>query len=132
MSKRIPEHTINELARAKKALLAAKTLIEKGLLEDCVSRAYYAVLHAAKAALSLTGVESDTHDGVRRTFGLHLVKTGKIEKEFAKILIAGQEDREIGDYEANIEIEEERARQRVNEAEKFVQRIEQYLQVLDE
>jgi len=132
MSKRIPEHTIKELARAKKALLAAKTLIEKGLFEDCVSRAYYAVLHAAKAALSLAGVESDTHDGVRRMFGLHLVKTGKIEKEFAKILTAGQEDREIGDYEANIEIEEERARQRVNEAEKFVQRIEQYLQVLDE
>ena len=36
MSKRIPEHTIKELARAKKALLAAKTLIEKGLFEDCV------------------------------------------------------------------------------------------------
>ena len=132
MSKRIPEHALKELARAKKALFAAKTLIEKGLFEDCVSRAYYAVLHAAKAALFLVGVESDTHNGVRRMFGLHLVKTGKIEKEFAKILIAEQEDREIGDYEANIEIEEERARQRVNEAEKFVQRIEQYLQVLDE
>lgn len=132
MSKRIPEHALKELARAKKALFAAKTLIEKGLFEDCVSRAYYAVLHAAKAALFLVGVESDTHNGVRRMFGLHLVKTGKIEKEFAKILIAGQEDREIGDYEVNIEIEEERARQRVKEAEKFVCRIEQYLQGLNE
>lgn len=88
MSKRIPEHALKELARAKKALFAAKTLIEKGLFEDCVSRAYYAVLHAAKAALFLVGVESDTHNGVRRMFGLHLVKTGKIEKEFAKILTA--------------------------------------------
>jgi len=57
MSKRIPEHALKELARAKKALFAAKTLIEKGLFEDCVSRAYYAVLHAAKAALFLVGVE---------------------------------------------------------------------------
>lgn len=65
-------------------------------------------------------------------FGLHLVKTGKIEKEFARILTAEQEDREISDYEVSIEIEEERARQRVNEAEKFVQRIEQYLQRLSE
>ncbi len=61
-------------------------------------------------------------------FGLQLVKTGKIEREYAKIFTAEQEDREIGDYEIDIEIVEERARQRVNEAEKFVQRIEQYLQ----
>ncbi len=40
-----------ELIRAKKALLAAKTLFENQLYEDCVSRAYYAVLHAAIAAL---------------------------------------------------------------------------------
>jgi len=61
-------------------------------------------------------------------FGLQLVKTGKIEREFAKIFTAEQEDREIGDYDIDIEIVEERARQRVNEAEKFVQRIEKYLQ----
>ncbi|MBE0477501.1 HEPN domain-containing protein [Candidatus Aerophobetes bacterium] len=118
-----------ELIRAKKALLAAKTLLEKDLFEDCVSRAYYAVLHAAKAALTLSKIEVDTHNGVRRMFGLHLVKTGKIEKEFAKILTREQEDREMGDYEVGVEIEEETARQRVNEAEKFIRRIEQYLQV---
>lgn len=127
MNKRDYERATKELTRAKKALLAAKTLIEKDLFEDCVSRAYYAVLHAAKAALVLSEVEVDTHSGVRSMFGLHLVKTGKIEREFAKILTAEQEDREIGDYEIEIEIEIERARQRVNEAERFVQRIEQYL-----
>jgi hypothetical protein len=57
---------MKELARAKKALLAAKTLLEKGLFEDCVSRAYYAVLHAAKAALFVTGIEPDTHKGHER------------------------------------------------------------------
>lgn len=121
------KRAVKELTRAKKALLAAKTLIEKDLFEDCVSRAYYAVLHAAKAALALSEIEVDTHNGVRRMFGLHLVKNRKIEKEFAKILTAEHEDREIGDYEIDIEIEEERARKRVNEAEKFIQRIEQYL-----
>jgi len=130
MNKRIPEETNKELVRARKALLAAKILLEKQLFEDCISRAYYAVLHAAKAALSLDGVEPDTHEGVRRMFGLYLVKTGKIEKEFAKILKAEQEDREIGDYEVNIEIEEDTARKRVDDAEKFVHRIEEYLQGL--
>lgn len=130
MNERGYKRAVKELNRAKKALLAAKILIEKDLFEDCVSRAYYAVLHAAKAALALSEVEVDTHDGVRSMFGLHLVKTGKIEREFAKILTAEHEDREIGDYEIDIEIEEERARQRVSEAEKFVHRIEQYLQAL--
>jgi len=124
------ERAVKELSRAKNALLAAKMLIEKNLFEDCVSRAYYAVLHAAKAALALSEVEVDTHNGVRSMFGLHLVKPGKIEREFAKILTAEHEDREIGDYEIYIEIEPARARQRVNEAEKFVQRIEQYLQAV--
>ena len=127
MSNRLSENIIRELARAKKSLLAAKILLNKDLFEDCVSRAYYAVLHAAKAVLYSIGIESDTHNGVRRMFGLNLVKTGKIEKEFAKILTAEQEDRELGDYEVNIEIEEERARQRVDEAERFIQRIEEYL-----
>ena len=64
-------------------------------------------------------------------FGLHLVKVGKIESEFAKILTAEQEDRELSDYEIDIEIAEERARQGGNEAESFIQRIEQYLHTLE-
>jgi len=117
-----------ELTRAKKALLAAKTLFENQLYEDCVSRAYYAVLHAAKAALAVKGVESQSHHAVRRMFGLHLVKTGDIEKDFARILTAEQEDREIGDYDIHIEIEQDTALKRVLDAENFVQRIEKYLQ----
>ena len=117
-----------ELNRAKKALLAAKTLLQNQLYEDCVSRADYAVLHAAKAALTKVGVETESHQAVRRMFGLHLVKTEQIEKHFAEILTALQEDREIGDYDIHIEIEQDTASKRVLDAEKFIQRIEKYLQ----
>lgn len=117
-----------ELIRAQKALSAAKALLEFKLYEDCVSRAYYAVLHAAKAALAKEGIEPQSHNAVRRMFGLHLVKTGKLEKDFAIILTAEQEDREIGDYDIHIEIEKDTAQKRVADAEKFVQGIEKYLQ----
>jgi len=117
-----------ELNRAQKALSAAKALLEYQLYEDCVSRAYYAVLHAAKAALAMEGVEPQSHNAVRRMFGLHLVKTGKVEKDFAKILTAEQEDREIGDYDIHIEIEQDTAQKRVADAEEFVKRIKEYLQ----
>jgi len=116
-----------EMARANKALLAAKMLLENQLFEDCVSRAYYAVLHAAKAALTTVNIEPQSHYAVRRLFGLHLVKNGKIEKDFAKILTAEQEDREIGDYDIHIEIERDRAAKRVSDAEKFVKRIANYI-----
>jgi len=117
-----------ELIRAKKALLAAKTLLENQLYEDCVSRAYYAVLHAAKAALATKDIEPESYNAVKRMFGLHLIKTGEIEKDFAKILTAEQEDRAIGDYNIYIEIEQDRALKRVRDAEKFVERIKKYLQ----
>lgn len=122
------EQAKKELARADKALLAAKTLLENHLYEDCVSRTYYAVLHAAKAALIKAGVDADSHQAVRRMFGLHLVKTEKIEKHFAEILTAQQEDREIGDYDIYLDIEEDRAEKRVRDAEKFIQRIVKYLE----
>lgn len=126
MSQRI-EAARKELARSNRSLLAAKALLENHLYEDCVSRAYYAVLHAAKSALAAEDIYPQSHSGVRRLFGLRLVKTGKIEKEFAKILIAEQEDREIGDYDIHTEIEPDRAAKRVEDAERFVQRIENYL-----
>lgn len=126
----IPEYAIKELEHAKESLLAAKLLLENDLFADCVSRSYYAVLHSAKTALYINGVESRTHEGVRKMFGLHLVKSGKIEKEFSDILAVEQEDRIIGDYDVEIEINEERAEQRFYEAKRFVERIEKYIQEL--
>ena len=118
-----------ELARAQKALQAARMLLANHLYEDCVSRTYYAVLHAAKAALIKTGIEADSHQAVRRMFGMHLVRTERIEKHFAEILTAQQEDREIGDYDIYLDIEQDRAAKRVFDAEKFITRIEKYLEV---
>ena len=115
------------LIRAKKALSAAKALLEFQLYEDCVSRAYYAVLHAAKAALAMEDIDAQSHVAVRRKFGLNLVKTGKIEKDFAQILTKEKEDRELSDYNIHIEIERDTAEKRVVDAEKFVKRIETFL-----
>lgn len=109
------ERAERELTRAKKALQAAEMLFEEELYEDCVSRSYYAVLHAAKSALSIIGIMPESHDAVRRLFGLHLIKTGKIEKEFSKILKTEYKDREIADYAADLEIDRDRANLRVKQ-----------------
>lgn len=70
-----------EWRHAARSLGAAEVLFEQGFPEDAVSRAYYAVLHAAKAALLAEDLTATSHAAVRRLFGQHLVKSGAIEKE---------------------------------------------------
>lgn len=127
MKKNAARHIEREMARAEKALRAAVTLFDGELYEDAVSRAYYAVLHSAKAALVTSNVSPYSHQGVRRMFGLHMVKTGLIEPEYANILTVEQEDREMSDYEVTFEMKKDRANQRINEAQRFLKRIERYL-----
>jgi len=60
-------------------------------------------------------------------FGLHILKSGRIETEFAVILTAGQEDRELGDYDVSFEMEEDRAKQRLDDAHRFLERMRRHL-----
>ncbi len=70
-----------EWQRARQALGAAEVLRDTGYLADALSRAYYATLHAAKAALYVHDVATASHAAVRRMFGLHLIQSGEIEAE---------------------------------------------------
>ena len=51
--------------------------------------------------------------------------------EYAVILTAEQEDRELGVYDVTFQIETERAQKRVAEAKAFVERISVFLDTLD-
>jgi uncharacterized protein (UPF0332 family) len=70
-----------EWQRATQSLRAAELLASEGFHEDAVSRAYYAILHAAKAALFVHDVAATSHAAVRRLFGQHLINTGEIERQ---------------------------------------------------
>ena len=67
-----------EWNRALKSLGAAETLYDQKYYEDSISRAYYAVLHAAKAALLVNEVLAKSHSAVRNLFSQKLATTGKI------------------------------------------------------
>jgi HEPN domain-containing protein len=63
---------IAEWRRAVDSLGAARSCRRDGFYADSVSRAYYAILHAAKAALQVQGITAESHAAVKRLFGLHL------------------------------------------------------------
>jgi uncharacterized protein len=69
------------LARADEALLASRTLMEKCLLADTISRAYYAMYYAAQAVLNENELSAKSHSGTINIFGQEIVEKGKVPKE---------------------------------------------------
>ncbi|MBI5428645.1 MAG: HEPN domain-containing protein [Nitrospinae bacterium] len=116
-----------ELRRAEKSLRAARLLFQEGLLEDALSRTYYAVLHAARAALLTEGIRVKSHKSVRRLFGQHLIKTGRLDSQYAAILAEEQDDRYLADYDAIFSPEKEQVNTRVKDATRFLKAIKRYL-----
>ncbi len=115
------------IRKAEKKLEVAKKLLKSSDHEDAVSRAYYAVYHAAQALLLSEGERAETHKGVITLFGLLFVKTGKFSKNLGKYLANLKDDRESGDYEVFSFIDEETAETAISEAKEFLKETKLYL-----
>ena len=116
-----------EWRRAVKALGAAEVLLHSGYREDAVSRSYYAILHAAKSALFVHDVATSSHAAVRSMFGLHLVRSGEIERTWAGDLAEAMDDRLMADYSAHTHFSDEETQNEHERAKAFIERIRQYL-----
>ena len=116
-----------EWRRAQKALQASVLLHQKGLSEDAISRAYYATMHAAKAALLVHDVVAESHAAVRRLFGQVLVMAEGMEREWAQILARGHDQRGAAEYNVDFEVDEGAAERLVRDAQRFVERMAAYV-----
>jgi len=118
------------LLKAEKALRSARLLKENKELEDAVSRAYYAMFHAARATLFSKGLEAKTHRGVISLFGQKIVKEGLLSEEFADMFRKAFDLRQKSDYELYAKLDEELVEETVKNAEKFVRKIKELLEPL--
>ncbi len=116
-----------EWRRALSSLGASLALLNTGHYEDAVTRSYYSIFHAAKAALAVREIETTTHAGVRSMFGLHLVQTAEIEPSWARELSEGLDDRNRAEYNVFAHFSAEDARDEHVRATAFARRIRQYL-----
>ena len=121
------DEVLGEWRRAARTLAAAELLVREGYPEDAVARAYYAILHGAKAALSAHDVIAESHSSVRGLFGKHLIRTGAIERTWSKQLAASLDDRLAADYDAATFFSTAEARRECRSARAFVGRIRRYL-----
>ena len=109
------------LKKADRALKVAENLLASGFDAEAAARAYYAMFYAAQALLKENGIQRVKHSAVQAAFGQHLVKTGKIDAKFHRMLIDARETRELADYTVGEEVSAETAIFRVKNAEEFIQ-----------
>ena len=116
-----------EWQRAREALGAAGSCRRDGYYADAVSRGYYAVLHAARAALELHNVPTGTHAATNRMFGHRIAMTGLVESRFGSVITDLAADRRNADYEVDITFHEVDADAVYARAEAFLNRIRELL-----
>jgi len=90
---------IVQIKKGKEKIDAAKVLLKEGFIDDAISRAYYCMFHAVSAVLLAEGITVDSHNALKTMFGLHFIKTGKIDKKYGRWLNRLKDERENGDYD---------------------------------
>lgn len=115
------------LSHAREKLRAARLLLDGNAWPDAASRSYYASFHAVSAALLSLGETYSSHAQTLGAFNKRFVHTGIFPKEFTTLLTRMFEDRQTADYDSIDFLSKEEALQDVDDAEKIVEAISQFL-----
>jgi len=117
------------MEKAEKFLTTAEHALNIGDYDSCVSRCYYAMFFMAEAVLLTKNVSASSHKGIISLFGEHFVKTGIFDREMGKALNDAYDKRLVGDYGIGFIVTEEEARDLLETAQNFVQKLENYLEM---
>ena len=117
------------LDRAREDIETARELFNLGRYRAVVNRSYYAIFSVTTALLLTQRIERSKHAGVESAFIQNFIKTGIIETEYGKIYDYIRKKREESDYSARITIDKETAEKVVDNVEKFIVHLAEYLRI---
>jgi uncharacterized protein len=115
--------------KAQEAAAEARLLFANARYNGSVTRAYYAMFCAARAALRYVHPDLDqskTHAGVIRQFGLEIVARGGIDPTLGRMLARMEEIRVEADYDDAI-IGQETGQQVMDNMEQFLAAIAAFI-----
>ena len=115
------------LESADEDLDTAMELLNLNRHRAAVNRAYYAIFSATNAVLLTQKIERSKHSGVEAAFIQNFIKTGIFEIEFGRIFNYVRKKREECDYSSKIKIDSGTADKIVENADKFVRKMKEYL-----
>ncbi|MGQ9755827.1 MAG: HEPN domain-containing protein [Desulfotomaculales bacterium] len=108
------------MGKARESLAAARLLYREGYFAFAASRAYYAMFHAAQAALLGRGLSFSKHTAVIAAFGRELAKPGLVPAHLHRYLLDAFDLRQISDYGAPGAVGREQAAAVLTRAEEFI------------
>ena len=114
---------IAEWLRAEECRQVAHLCLQHGFYADAVSRSYYAVLHAAKAALSMYDIDPGSHRALSNLFGQHIVLAGRVERHWGSVIGRLADLRLAADYDIRVTFSEADAIDACQQADAFANRI---------
>lgn len=117
-----------KLDRAGSSLEAARVLAAEDLANQAAAEAYYAMFHAATAALAARDQSYSKHSAVISAFGREFAKTGELPAELHRRLREAFETRLSATYDYTHQVTVAEAVALCDEADQFIAAIEHYLQ----
>jgi uncharacterized protein (UPF0332 family) len=121
------EATKQFLARALDAIEAAEILLTNGKAEFAAGRAYYAMFYIAEALLNEKEFQFGKHGNVLAAYGQHFAKTKTLDPKYHRWLIDAFDQRQIGDYGLDPDIQSEVVVEMIRQAQEFLDTAKKYL-----
>lgn len=119
------------VAKAEDKLKTARLDFANGQYDDAVSRAYYAVYHMMTAVLFRHGQVYSSHAQTIGAFNRDFIKTGIFPKEYTRMIQGLFEDRQAGDYDVVLRIDQATAEADIAYAEAICSALVVYLADID-
>jgi uncharacterized protein (UPF0332 family) len=121
------EATRQLLVRATDAIEAADILLTNDKVDFAAGRAYYSMFYTAEALLIDKGFKFGKHGNVIAAYGLHFAKTKELDPIFHHWLLTAFDQRQIGDYAFDPDVEKDVVVQMISQAQKFLEAAKKYL-----
>jgi len=115
------------LERAKDFLKDAEVLYEEERYDAVPNRAYYCLFTAVRALLFSQNTFAKTHSGAHAKFRELFIKTGKLPPLLSQVLTELFDLRQQVDYDFEVDIEKEVAKEIIENADHFLEETIRFL-----
>lgn len=116
------------MEKAKDDLETSEIMVKNNKYSQSINRSYYAMFHAVRSLLALSKFDSQKHSAIISYFNHHFIKSSKIEVEYSKMLTIAFKFRNDSDYKDFYTITHQDAELQLENAKKFIKRIQKFLQ----
>ncbi len=115
------------IKKAEEAYDEALFLIPKESWNTIINRLYYSCFYVVTALLLKNNINASTHRGALNQFGLHFIKTKKINTEYGLLYSRLSDYRQKGDYGDMFDFTEKEVLPLIVKVRKFIDEIKKHV-----